>query len=166
MSDENIVSEEDSYEELKKNLKKRLELELGLPLTPKLVKKIERDFNDTVILADNFPVKGISTLKIGDTILNDEDYVLDESSGIIYLNKKYAGLLYLEYIYCLDKCEYEPLLDLMVEYEQDTNIYRDASSISEKNVSISFDNNLNKGNRIQAMIEDLKNKYKCHVEMI
>ena len=62
--------------------------------------------------------------------------------------------------------DYLPLLDLMVEYENDTSWKKDASSISEKNVSISYDTSQGKGARIQAMIQDLRNKYACVVDMI
>ena len=155
-----------SDEELKEVLKKRLELELGLPLTPKSAKKIEKHFDDDYILVDNFPLQGVSLLKIGGHTLFDEDYCINESEGIIYLNKHYSGLLYLEYSYGLDDSEFEPLLDLMVEYETDTSWNKNATTIHENNVSVSYDSSLGKGARIQSMIDDLKSKYSVVVEMI
>ena len=153
-------------DDLKESLKQRLELELGLPLTPKQVKKIERNFRDDVIIVENFPIQGICTLKIGECTLTEDDYLLNESEGIIYLTKVYHGLLYLEYTYGLDESEYNPILDLMIEHENDTSWTKNASSISEKNVTVSYDTSQGTGARIQSMIQDLRNKYSCYVEMI
>jgi alanine-alpha-ketoisovalerate/valine-pyruvate aminotransferase len=54
----------------------------------------------------------------------------------------------------------------MIEYERDNSLTKDASSISEKNVTISYDTSQGKGVRIQSMIQDLRNKYSCVVDMI
>ena len=89
-----------------------------------------------------------------------------EDDGTIYLNRNYTGMLYLEYMWGLSKEEYDPLLDLMVEYELDESFTKDASSISEKNDSVSYDTSQGKGARIQSMIQDLKNKYSCVMVMI
>lgn len=153
-------------DDLRETLKKRLELELGLPLTPKLMKQVDRDFDDSTIIVENFPVQEIKSLKIGNDTLTADDYILVESEGIIYLNDNHNGLLYLEYCYGLDESEYGPLLDLMVDYENDTSWTKDASSITEKNVSVSYDTSQGKGARIQSMIQDLRNKYSCVVDMI
>ena len=153
-------------DDLRETLKKRLELELGLPLTPKLMKQVDRDFDDSTILVENFPVQGIKSLKIGKDTLTTDDYILVESEGIIYLNDNHNGLLYLEYCYGLDESEYGSLLDLMVDFETDTSWTKDASSITEKNVSVSYDTSQGKGARIQSMIQDLRNKYSCVVDMI
>lgn len=164
MTDE--TTEENSDETLKETLKKRLEFELGLPLTPQLKKQVEQSFDDNVILVEHFPIVKINVLKIGNETLDDEDYILKESEGCIYLTQNYNGLLYLEYYYGLPENEYLPLLDLMMDYETDTSWKKDASSISEKNVSVSYDTSQGKGARIQSMIEDLRYKYSCVVEMI
>ena len=153
-------------DDLRETLKKRLELELGLPLTPKPMKQVDRDFDDSTIIVENFPITNITTLKIGNDTLTADDYILVESEGIIYLNDNHNGLLYLEYCYGLDESEYGPLLDLMVDYENDTSWTKDASSITEKNVSVSYDTSQGKGARIQSMIQDLRNKYSCVVDMI
>lgn len=155
-----------SNDELREVLKKRLELELGLPLTPQSSKKIEPHFDDDCILVENFPIQSITTFKIGNTILSEDDYILDESKGIIYLNNRSSGLLYLEYTFCLSENEYDPLLDLMVEYETDTGWNKNASSIKEKDVTVNYDTSLGKGALIQSMINDLRNKYSCYVEMV
>ena len=56
--------------------------------------------------------------------------------------------------------------DLMVEYENDNSWNKNASSITEKSLTVSYDISLGKGARILSMIQDLKNKYSCYVEMI
>lgn len=160
------IQEDSSDKDLEETLKKRLELELGLPLTPKSVKKIERNYNDDLIIVENFPIQEICVLKIGGNTLTSEDYCLNESEGIIYLNKRHNGLLYLQYTYGLDESEYSPILDLMIEHENDTSWTKNASSISEKNVTVSYDTSQGTGARIQSMIQDLRNKYSCYVEMI
>lgn len=153
-------------DDLKETLKKRLELELGLPLTPKPCKKVEPYFDDDLIMVENFPIQSITSLKIGNKIFNADDYILDESKGIIYLTNHHTGLLHLEYCYGLNEDDYNPLLDLMVEYETDTGWKKDASSIKENNVTVNYDTSVGKGARIQSMIADLRNKYSCVVEMI
>ena len=156
----------DENDTLRETLKKRLELELGLPLTPKPMKQVDRDFDDSTIIVENFPIINITTLKIGNDTLTADDYILVESEGIIYLNNNHNGLLYLEYCYGLDESEYGPLLDLMVEYENDNSWNKDASSVKENNVTVNYDTSIGKGARIQGMIQDLRNKYSCVVEMI
>lgn len=172
MTDENNtepieeVPQDNSNDDLKETLKKRLELELGLPLTPKTVKQVDMKFNDNVILLDDFPVIEVKLIKINSNEIASEDYILVENEGTIYLNETCSGRLYVEYTYGLPEEDYLPLLDLMVEYETDTSWKKDASSISEKNVSISYDTSQGKGARIQSMIQDLRNKYACVVDMI
>lgn len=176
MTDETIIEEttdenisdgsSNDTSDLREVLKKRLELELGLPLTPKSSKKIEPHFDDEYILVENFPIQSITSLKIGNKIFNTEEYILDESKGIIYLKSQGSGLLCLEYTHGLTEDEYGPLLDLMVEYETDTGWNKNASSIKENNVTVSYDTSMGKGARIQSMINDLKLKYSCYVEMV
>ena len=115
-------SNDTSEENLKEMLKKRLELELGLPLTPQSRKKVEQNFDDSSILLDYFPIIEITLFKIGEKVLTSEDYVLNENEGVIYLNSNFNGLLYIEYSYGLSEDVYNPLLDLMIEYENDTRI--------------------------------------------
>lgn len=168
-SEENISddsSNDNSEDNLEQSLKNRLELELGLPLTPKFGKQVDQSFDDNTILIDDFPVQSIKTLKIGNKILGDEDYILNESEGCIYLKEHQRGFLYLEYCYGLAESEYKPLLDLMVEYESDNSWNKDASSIKENNVAVSYDTSVGKGARIVGMIQDLRCKYSCRVEMI
>lgn len=160
------INDETSTVVLESTLKKRLELELGLPLTPQSSKKIDKSFDGDVILVENFPILTVETLKIGNNALSHDDYILNESEGCIYLNNNQSGFLYLEYTFGLSEDEYKPLLDLMIEYENDNSWNKNASSIKENNVTVNYDTNLSKGALIQSMIQDLRNKYGCLVEMI
>lgn len=171
MTDENPeqdieVPEDSTNDDLKETLKKRLELELGLPLTPKTMKQVDLKFRGNVILLDNFPINGIVSIKIDSEEISSDDYLLIENEGTIYLNKTCSGKLFIEYTYCLPEDEYSALLDLMVDYELDTGWNKNASSIKENNVTVNYDTSLGKGALIQGMINDLRNKYACVVEMI
>lgn len=156
----------DSEETLRENLKKRLEVEIGMPLDPKSVKQIDLEFKDDMILTNFFPIDEINTLKIGDICVPCSDYIVSESEGIIYLKEEMAGRLYLEYKYALPETEYSGLLNMMMEYETDTNPYTDATSIKEENVTVSYDSSTTKGALIQSLITDLRNRYNCTVRMI
>lgn len=151
-------------DELKESLKKLLELELGIPLEPKIVKQYEPDFNDDTLILDYFPINSITQLTIDNK--NITDYKLVEEVGLIYFNKNRAGKLYVEYTYSLKEEEYDSLLDLMVEYEKDTSLTKQVSSITEGKRSLTYDTSLSKGALIQSLITDLKNKYSCIVRMI
>lgn len=151
-------------DELKESLKKLLELELGIPLNPKTVKQYEPDFNDDTLILDYFPINSITQLTIDNK--NITDYKLMEEVGLIYFNKNHAGKLYVEYTYSLKEEEYDSLLNLMVEYEKDTSLTKQVSSITEGKRSLTYDTSLSKGALIQSLITDLKNKYSCIVRMI
>lgn len=150
--------------QLRQSLKQRLEAELGIPLTPKTKTQIEINFQDNVILTDFYPINSITELKIGNRTVTS--YTLHEEEGTIYLEENYNGKLYLKYTYCLPEAEYFPILDLMEAEEQDTSFSKNASSINENNVTVSYDTSNNRANLIQSMITDLKNRYNCTVRMI
>ena len=153
-------------EDLREIMIKRLELELGLPLTQKSAKKIEKNFDDSVIILEHFPLEDINSIKINGNNICHDNYFVNESQGIIYLDHADSGLLYVQYVYGLKPEEYDPLIDLMIEYENDNSLNKDASSIKENNVTVNYDTSLGKGALIQSMIQDLRNKYSCVVEMI
>lgn len=157
---------EETNNVLRETLKKRLELELGLPLSPQSSKQVEPDFNDSTILLDNFPVISIRKLMIGGKRVCPKDYIVVENEGAVYLNKLCSGMLYVEYIYGLSESEYDPLIDLMMDYELDNSFDKNASSVSEGDLSVSYDTSKSKGALIQNMIDDLKIRYSCVVRMI
>lgn len=151
-------------DELKEKLKKRLELELGIPLNPITVKQYEPDFNNNVLILNSFPINEIENITINNKII--DDYFLMKDEGLIYFNENYHGKLYVEYTCCLEKSEYESLLDLMVEYETDTNLTKNITSISEGRRSLTYDTSLSDGALIQSLINELKNRYNCTIRMV
>ncbi len=153
-------------EDIREIMIKRLELELGLPLTPKAAKKIDKNFDDSVILLENFPVQEVVSIKIDNEKLCGHDFIVNESEGIVYLKSNHSGFLYVKYLYGLKEDEYNPLIDLMIEYEMNNSLNKNVSSITENNVTVNYDTSLSKGALIQSMIQDLKSKYSCVVEMI
>lgn len=159
---------EENYNDdiLRKKLLQQLEVEVGLPLIPKSAKELERDFQGSEILLSHYPIKDIKELKIDGKIIDLEDSIILEDEGVIHLPQEYSGIVYVEYTYGISEAEFLPILELMVEYESDTDWKKDASSIKEINVSVSYDTSLSKGSRIQAMIDDLRNRHNCLVRMI
>lgn len=153
-------------ETLTESLKKRLEVEIGMPLDPRSAKQIDTEFKDNVILTNFFPISEINTLKIDNECVPCSKYTVSEDEGIIYLNEVMAGTLYLEYTYALPEEEYIGLLNMMMEYETDTNPYTNATSVREENVSVSYDSSTTKGALIQSLITDLRTRYNCLVRMM
>lgn len=151
---------------IRDKLLNRLELELGLPLKEKSSKELHKSWKGSEILLENYPLKYIHQLKIGNNDIDIDKCFLFEDEGIIHLPQEYHGDLYIEYVYGIPHDEWMPLLELMVEYEMDTDWKKDASSIKEINVSINYDTKLSKGAVIQDMINNLRNKYSCVMRMI
>lgn len=163
MTDESNINED----VLKDKLLKRLEVEVGLPLIPKSAKELERNFQGSEIILSYFPIRSVELLKIDGNALDLEEIIIIEDEGIIHLPNEYSGnLLYIEYTYGLPETEFNPIIDLMMEHELDTDWKKDVSSVKEINVSVSYDTSLSKGATIQNMIADLRSRYNCLVRMI
>ncbi len=161
-----MTEENNNTDILREKLLQQLEVEVGLPLIPKSAKELERKFQGSEIVLNNYPIKDIKKIRINGEFLDLDEIVVIENEGTVYLPSEYAGELYIEYIYGIPEFEFSPILDLMVEYESDNDWKKDASSIKEINVSVSYDTSLGRGARIQSMIEDLRNRYNCLVRMI
>lgn len=168
MTEENNPNENGLNEnDLRKKLLQRLEVEVGLPLIPKSAKELERNFNGSEILLSYFPVREVKELKIDGNVIDLEKVILLEDEGTIHLPHDYsADVVYVEYTYGLPPESFLPILDLMEEYELDSDWKKDVSSVKEINVSVSYDTSLSKGATIQKMIADLSNRYSCLVRMI
>ncbi|WP_304093948.1 hypothetical protein [Methanobrevibacter ruminantium] len=168
MTEENNPNENGLNENgLRKKLLQRLEVEVGLPLIPKSAKELERNFNGSEILLSYFPVREVKELKIDGNVIDLEKVILLEDEGTIHLPHDYsADVVYVEYTYGLPPESFLPILDLMEEYELDSDWKKDVSSVKEINVSVSYDTSLSKGATIQKMIADLSNRYSCLVRMI
>lgn len=161
--EEEIADEGDSQKE---ELIKRLAVQTGLPLTPTPTKQIDRHFDSESIILDYYPLKEITTIKVDENCICLEECLIDEDSGLIYLPKKYTGTLFLEYTYCIPEEAYMPIIDLMIEYENDLSWDKDASSITEGGVTVSLNTSVGKGPLIQSMINDLRYRYNATARMI
>ena len=100
-------------------------------------------------------------------ILTEEDYVLNKTIGVIYLNKLCKGLLSVNYITKISDADFnkivKPLLVDMVIYDllnRGKRINEGVmSSIKEMDVTVSYDTSSSLGNRIYMRIDDLKSRY-------
>lgn len=139
----------------------------GLAIKPVNRKQIIKNFNHDTFESDWYPVCKVTSFKIGGVELTDDDYVLDENSGIFYLNSIHTGLLVIEYINKLSdeviSSKINPLISDMVLYgftAMDTDTTNgEISSIHESEQSISYDTSNSLGNRIYARIDGLKSSY-------
>lgn len=137
----------------------------GLPVNPVTRKQIIRDFSSNTFQTDWYPICKVISFKIGGVELTDDDYVLDENSGIFYLTSIHTGLLVIEYINKLSdeviSSKINPLISDMVLYgftAMDTT-NGEISSIHEAEQSISYDTSNSLGNRIYTRINNLKSSY-------
>ena len=147
----------------------------GLPVKPVTRKQIIKHFNRDVFEVDWYPVNSVNSFKIDNVELTDEDYVLDETSGIFYLNKIHQGLLVIEYLQELSDDDIinkiNPLISDMVLYHftngQNRNM-GDISSIHEMDTTVSYDTKNNLGSRIYNRIDSLKqvNSYSARVKWL
>lgn len=137
----------------------------GLPVNPVTRKQIIRDFNSNTFQTDWYPICKVNSFKIDNVELTEDDYVLDETTGIFYLNNIHSGLLVIEYINKVSdevvQAKINPLLTDMILYgltSLDSNS-GNISSIHEAEQSISYDTSNSLGNRIYARIDNLKSSY-------
>ncbi|WP_299523275.1 hypothetical protein [uncultured Methanobrevibacter sp.] len=156
-------------EELYDYLEKDLESQLGFTFNPQSHTQIE-EFDYDRIVPVFYPIVEIISLNIGSTTIKPTDYILDEEQGIIYLKKHYTGLLNLKYTSGFNKNEYDtvihPLLNLMMDYFKNNDLNKDASTVKEGDVSISYDTSISTGALIQNRINNLKKRYNTTVRLI
>lgn len=163
MTEENNINED----VLRGKLLKRLEVEVGLPLIPKSAKELERNFKGSEIVLSYFPVRSVELIRIDGNALDLDKVIIMEDEGTIHLPREYSGdVLYVEYTYGLPPESFDPIVDLMIEHELDTDWRKDVSSVKEINVSVSYDTSVSRGATINNMINDLRNSYNCLVRMI
>lgn len=163
------MSDEINEEELKEYLEKDLESQLGLTFKDVEHTQIEEFDYDHIIL-DFYPILEITSVNIGSETLEPTDYILDEELGIIYLKHPYRGLLNLKYVSGFSKLEYDtvisPLLDLMLKYHLDTGWDKDATTIKEGDVSISYDSSIGTGALINNRINELRKRYSTTARLL
>lgn len=162
--------EDEEYESLLNSVKSSLSQRLDFPAEPTQFKQIEDDFNNKKLIVDFFPVLEINSLKIDETIIEDVDYEIDNDLGIIYFKNTHQGFLKLEYVAGLTEEQYNqyitPLLLDMMKYNLSDDTFKDVSSMTEGNVSISYDSNLGQGALIQQKISELNGRFATFLRMI
>ncbi|MBQ9024756.1 MAG: hypothetical protein IJ104_00605 [Methanobrevibacter sp.] len=145
---------------------KQLAVETGLPLSPTPAKQIVPDFDDDVIIVDHYPIQSINKIMIDKKCICINDCIIDEESGLIYLDQSYTGRLYIQYIYCIPEAAYSHIIDLMVDYENNPGWDKRAASISEGGVTVSLDTSGGQWGVINSLITSLKNQYNATARLI
>ena len=138
----------------------------GIPVNPVNKKQIIKQFTGDIFESDWYPILNVTSFKIdGAELTENENYVLDETTGIFYLNNFHTGMLIIEYTNGLLEeditSKINPLISDMILYgftSLDNNA-GEISSIHEADQSISYDTSKSLGNRIYARIDDLKSTY-------
>ena len=137
----------------------------NLPLQPVSHKTLIKDYYGDFLELDYYPIGEITEFKIGSKTLSGDDYVLDDTLGILYLNTKLNGLLLIKYTCVLPDDAINnlvnPLIVDMIRYGVTTGYSKDGVSTKYKegDVEVNFDTSTSLGNLIQSRITDLKNKY-------
>lgn len=162
----NENTEENTNSNQRELLIKQLAVQTGLPLSPTPAKQIVPDFDDDVIIVDHYPIKSINKIMIDKKCICLNDCIIDEESGLIYLDQSYNGRLYIQYLYCIPEETYSHIIDLMMEYENTPGWDKRASSISEGGVTVSLDTSSGQWGVINSMITALKNQYNATARLI
>ena len=144
----------------------------NVPINPTSHKMVMRNFDDDLLELDFYPVGNITSLKIGSLELSGDDYVLDDTLGILYLNSRLSGLLVCEYCCKLPDnvitTIVNPLLFDMIKYRLTTGFSGNGvmSSVKEGDVQVNYDTGSSLGNLIQGRIKDLKGMYSIRIKVL
>ena len=164
--------DDSQLELLLNNIKNEIAGYTNAPITPTDHKMIIRGFDDDMVELDYYPVTCISNCKVGSTTLQEKDYFLDETLGILYFNAALTGLLIVEYTCCVsDKVLTEvvnPLMFDMIKYRLGTGFSPNGvlSSVKEGDVSVNYDTGSSLGALILGRINDLKHTYSIRVKVL
>ena len=163
MTNEDEITENDPTD----LIEKKISAYIGVPVKPTNCNQFEK-FDGETVLVETFPFTDVTRLTIDDKEITD--YVIEKKAGLIYLNQSYAGFLKLDYVAGLTDDEYslyiEPLVNDIIEYENDSGWTKNASSIKEGDVQINLDTSIGKGALIQKNLDDLKNRFNTYMRMI
>lgn len=142
------------------------------PIKPVTHKRIIRDFKSDMLELDYYPVTQISSLTIGSKTLSNDEYVLDETLGILYLHSNLCGLLSCQYVCKVSDDVIDnvinPLVFDMIKYRLTTNFSSNGvmSSVKEGDVQVNYDTSTSLGNLIQSRINNLKSTYSIRIRVI
>lgn len=122
------------------------------------------NFNSTSYNIKHYPVEEIKSVKVDDEYITSDMYILDKENGRIkFLSKLNKGnALIVEYVSKESdnfiKSKIIPLLYDMVYYDLQDDKLKNISSMSEKNVSVSYDTNTSLNATIIQRLEKLKSR--------
>ena len=135
----------------------------SLAIQPVNRKEILRHFKGDLFETNQYPVTRVNSFRINNTELTNDDYVLDEASGVFYLNHGHTGLLVIEYVQQVSQefinSKINPLIvDMLLYHFQypDNENTGNITSIREMDTTINYDTSNSIGNRIYARLESLK----------
>ena len=122
-------------------------------------------FRGDVFMTDNYPVIDDEVLRVTiDDLVVTPEHITHE--GIIYLDKTYQGKLKCTYNVGLSDDDIQsyllPICTNMIQIKEGLN----PASISEGDVSISYDSNNSYGTQVSQLVQALKNKYSGRVAFI
>ena len=124
------------------------------------------------LLLNFYPIVEVSEVKVNNKVLDEDSYIVDSNIGVIYFNSNIClkGFVEVSYSsglpYFIVKSIITPLVTDMIIYSITNNSDGDISSIKEGDVSINYDNSTTLGNRINARITDLINRYSARLRML
>ena len=160
----------EEYEDLLTIVKAQIESRLPLPIQPKEYTQFMVLDHICRVVLDFFPVTTINSITIDDKVIVTEEYRLNCNDGVLYLKQPLHGLLRVAYMIGLSEEDYQqyilPLILDMLKYNLENGWDKDASSIKEGDVSVSYDTSLGLGALIQSRLNSLEAKYGCYVRMI
>ena len=172
---ENVPYDDLDDEKLKLLLKNKIsELSsyTNLEIRPASHKDIVKSFNGSVYEVDFYPLHEVISLKVGSTILTNEDIVIDNERGILYFDTPLSGMLVIEYTSCVSSAVFiekvKPLLFDMVKYGLATksSITGNVSSVKEGDVQVNYDTSSSLGGLIESRMNNLKSEYSCKIRML
>lgn len=142
----------------------KIQSETGRELKQTSHTDVELNFNSNFDSYNikHYPVEEIHSIKIDNNYITDDMYVLDPINGKLkFLNKLPTGnTLIIEYTSKetdnFIKSKIIPLLYDMILFDLQEGYLKNASSITEKNVSISFNTNTSLNTTILTRLEKLK----------
>lgn len=145
---------------------------IGVPIEPEHHKELVRDFKNDMFELTWYPVKQISSIKVGSKTLGSDDYVLDEELGILYFNTTLRGFLVVEYCSCLpdkviDKKINSLVLDIIrYRLTNGFSLEGSVSSIKEMDTQVNYDTSSSLGNLIESRINNLKSSYSVRIKVL
>lgn len=164
--------EDSQLELLLTNIVKEIIGYTNAPINAVTHKRIIRDFKSDMLELDYYPVSEISSLQIGSKTLSDDDFILDDTLGILYFHSVLSGLLSCQYTCQLSDDVIDniinPLVFDMIKYRLTTNFSDTGaiSSVKEGDVQVNYDTSTSLGNLIQSRINNLKSTYSIRIKVL